>query len=115
MPPGRVRARRVVAGGVRAAGCAGLVGEIVIGAVAGGCGRPASGVRGSGTIEMDEIDAASLTGGRVARIAVDEGDMVRIGDTLAVLEQSELAATVEVRRAEAERMAALAREVARGP
>src|SRR5439155_26086382 len=105
MPPGRLRACRFAARGIRAAGCAGLVGVIAIGAAVGGCGRHDEGVRGSGTIEMDEIDAASLTGGRIARIAVDEGDTVRAGDTLAVLEQSELAATVEARPADAERAA----------
>ncbi len=39
------------------------------------CARE-SGVTGSGTIELDEVDIASLVGGRVSSIRVDEGDSV---------------------------------------
>ena len=34
-------------------------------AALGGCARDGDGIRGSGTIEMDEIDVASLVGGRL--------------------------------------------------
>ncbi len=52
-----------------------------------------------GTIELDESDAAPLIGGRIVELRVDEGDSVKAGDTLAVLTQSSLPATVEERRA----------------
>lgn len=52
-----------------------------------------------GTIEVDESDAAPLVGGRIVTIRVEEGDSVRTGDTLAVLTQSAIPATLEDRRA----------------
>jgi len=80
-----------------------------------GCGRDPATIRASGIIEMDEIDVASRIGGRVVRMMVNEGDSVRAGDTLAVLEQDEIAAQLRAQSAEAERAAAQSQEVARGP
>ena len=42
-----------------------------------------------------EVGVSSLVGGRVATLAVDEGDPVRAGDTLAVLDRGEIAAALE--------------------
>ena len=64
---------------------------------------------------MDEVDVASLVGGRIARVTVDEGDIVQAGDTLAVIDREEVAAEVDVQAAQAERAAAQSREVAAGP
>ena len=65
-----------------------------------GCGGSGQAVRTfPGTIELDESDAAPLVGGRVLKITFDEGDTVHVGDTLAVLTQSQLPATLEDRRA----------------
>lgn len=52
-----------------------------------------------GTVEVDESDAAPLVGGRLIEVRVREGDSVQAGDTLAVLTQTALPATVEERRA----------------
>jgi HlyD family secretion protein len=52
-----------------------------------------------GTVEVNESDAAPLVGGRIVTVRVDEGDSVRTGDTLAVLTQSAIPATLEDRRA----------------
>lgn len=52
-----------------------------------------------GTIELDESDAAPLVGGRILTVRVNEGDSVRLGDTLAVLTQSQIPANLEDRRA----------------
>ncbi len=52
-----------------------------------------------GTIEVNESDAAPLLGGRIVALRVEEGDTVRIGDTLAILTQSQAPAAVEERRA----------------
>lgn len=64
-----------------------------------GCSRGAEPRMYPGTIELDESDAAPLIGGRIVSIRVEEGDSVRPGDTLAILTQSSLPATVEERRA----------------
>jgi HlyD family secretion protein len=80
-----------------------------------GCSRDQSFVGGSGTIEMDEVDVASLVGGRTQAITVDEGDTVSTGDTLVVLAHGEIAGEVEARAAETERAQALYRDQQRGP
>jgi HlyD family secretion protein len=72
-------------------------------------------IRGSGTVELDEIDIASLVGGRVTQIRVDEGDSVRAGDTLVVLAQGEVTAGVREQEAQVERTSALARDSELGP
>lgn len=52
-----------------------------------------------GTIELDESDVAPLLAGRIVEMRVEEGDSVRVGDTLAILTQSSVPAAVEERRA----------------
>ena len=79
-----------------------------------GCSRDESVVRGSGTIEMDELDLASLVGGRLVRLAVNEGDTVRAGDTLAVLDRGEVAADLAASSAQAQRAESQARDLAQG-
>ena len=63
------------------------------------CTRAPTGRSFPGTVELDESDAAPLVGGRVLSVRVNEGDSVRVGDTLAVLTQSQLPANLEDRRA----------------
>lgn len=87
---------------------------VTILAFAAGCGNR-NRIDGSGTIEMDEIDVASLVGGRVIRMAVDEGDTVQAGDTLAVLQRGELSADVETQIAQENRARAQLRDVQAGP
>ncbi|HET9325417.1 MAG TPA: HlyD family efflux transporter periplasmic adaptor subunit [Candidatus Eisenbacteria bacterium] len=81
----------------------------------GACGKDPASIHASGIIEMDEIDVASMVGGRVARMMVNEGDSVRAGDTLAVLSRDEVAAQLLAQAAEAERAAAQSQEVVKGP
>ena len=64
---------------------------------------------------MDELDVASQVGGRVARLEVNEGDSVRWGDTLAVLDRGEISADVEAQRALAERAIAQLQDLRSGP
>jgi len=71
-------------------------------------------VQGSGTIELDEVDVASLVGGRLLALAVSEGDTVHAGDTLAVLDRGEVAADLEAQIAQADRAKAQARDLASG-
>lgn len=79
-----------------------------------GCGNGDGSVTGSGTIEMDEVDVASQVGGRLERLRVDEGDAVRVGDTLAVLDQGEVLAALEARAADAARAVAQLRDLQAG-
>jgi HlyD family secretion protein len=87
---------------------------IAVSALLGACARDPGLVRGSGTIEMDEVDVASLVGGRVQRVLVAEGDTVRAGDTLAVLSRGEVAAEVAQQLAQAQRAQSQARDAAAG-
>jgi HlyD family secretion protein len=80
-----------------------------------GCGGDPKTIRAGGIIEMDEIDVGSLVGGRVVRLMVDEGDSVRAGDTLVVLQRAEVSAEVSAQAAESERAAAQSQEVRSGP
>ena len=55
-----------------------------------------------GTIEIRDVRVSSLAAGRLARLFKDEGDSVRRGDTIAILEQPGLSAMVGQRRAQAQ-------------
>lgn len=92
---------------------AALLGALAL--IAAGCSGGPPTIRAGGVVEMDEIDVAALEGGRIVRILADEGDSVRVGDTLAVLQRGELAAQVEAQIAQAGRAAAQSREVSAGP
>jgi len=56
-------------------------------------------VTADGTVELTQVDVAPFVSGRVVRVTVDEGAVVRRGDTLVVLAQSALPADIEQRRA----------------
>jgi len=79
-----------------------------------GCARDGDAIRGSGTIEMDEVDVASLVGGRLLRLDVIEGDTVTVGDTIAVLDRGEVSADLAVQVAQAERAQSQARDLQQG-
>lgn len=78
------------------------------------CHRAGDGaVRGTGTIEVREVDVAPLVPARVLSVLVDDGYAVRVGDTLATLTQSTTRADIaeaeaRVRAAEAARREAVA-------
>ena len=78
------------------------------------CARDTGQVRGSGTVEMDEIDVASMVGGRVVTLRVNEGDAVRAGDTIAVLDRGEVAAELLNQAARAQSAEAQYRDLASG-
>jgi HlyD family secretion protein len=94
--------------------CARALAGCVLLAAGLGCGNDNGGVTGSGTIEMDEVDVASQVGGRLEWLRVDEGDAVRKGDTLAVLDQGEVLAALGARAAEAERAVSQLRDLQAG-
>lgn len=81
-----------------------------------GCTAEAtSTVEGTGTLEAIEVDIAATTGGRVARVLVEEGDLVASGDTLAVLTIPTLAAERAQRAARVGAARAALREAEHGP
>ena len=53
---------------------------------------PVGFARGNGRIEADLVDVSTRLAGRVAEIAVREGDLVQPGDVLAVMDTIELEA-----------------------
>lgn len=55
----------------------------------------------AGTIEIRQVRLAPLAAGRLALLLKDEGDTVRAGDTVAILEQPGLAELIDQRRAQA--------------
>ena len=70
-----------------------------------GCARSDANLAASGTVEATEAQLGFQTPGRIDTIRVHEGDRVHRGDTLAVLDRSELLA----RRAQADAQAQSAR------
>jgi HlyD family secretion protein len=79
------------------------------------CGRDTGGaVIATGTIEVREVDIAPMVPARIVRLAVDEGESVRIGDTLAVLTQSTTRADVAQQEARVRGVAAALREALAG-
>jgi len=87
---------------------------LLLGLALAACARDGGTIRGSGTIEMDEIDIGSLVGGRLVRLNVVEGDTVRAGDTLAVLDRGEVSAELASQAAQAERAQSEAKDLQQG-
>ncbi len=56
----------------------------------------------TGTLEIVEVDVAPFTTARVSRMLVDDGDNVRVGDTLAILSQPGSQAEIAQRQAQVE-------------
>jgi len=67
-----------------------------------------------GTIEVDETDVIPTVRGRLSRMLVAEGDLVRAGDTVAVLESSTLPDDLAERRARVARAEAELRDLQLG-
>lgn len=51
-----------------------------------GCGKNSNGLRPSGTLEATEVSISPLLSGRVLELRKQEGDEVKVGDTLVVLD-----------------------------
>lgn len=84
-------------------------------AVAACAAPPSDTIEATGVIEVVEVDLAPLTSGRVARVLVDEGDRVAVGDTLLVLELPTLASDLDQRRARVAAARAALAEATAGP
>ncbi|HEY3280050.1 MAG TPA: efflux RND transporter periplasmic adaptor subunit [Gemmatimonadales bacterium] len=83
----------------------------VAAAVVAACGGDAGTITVAGTVEIREVRLAPLASGRLMRLLKDEGDTVRAGDTVAVLEQPGLDALIAQRRAQAEAASARIAEI----
>jgi len=73
-----------------------------------------SGPRFTGTVEVRELDVAPQVPARVMRVLVDEGAVVRAGDTLVVLTQSTTRADLAQREARVRAAEAALREAVAG-
>lgn len=86
---------------------------VAVGAAA--CRTPsADTVEATGTIEVTEVGVSATIAARVQRVLVDEGAIVRPGDTLAVLTQPTLESEAAQRSARARAAAAALDELERG-
>jgi HlyD family secretion protein len=56
---------------------------------------------GNGRLEADEIDIQTKFAGRILKLFVDEGDLVRAGQTLAIMDTRDLAAQLNAAEAQA--------------
>jgi len=79
--------------------------------LAAGCSRSEDMLTVAGTVEIREVRLSPLASGRLSRLLKDEGDSVRTGDTVAVLDQPGLSALIEQRRALAEAAATRTAEI----
>ena len=75
---------------------------VAAGFLAAGCSRSGATLTVAGTVEIREVRLSPMSAGRLVRLVKDEGDSVKAGDTIAVLDQPGLTAQIEQRRALAE-------------
>lgn len=81
-----------------------------------GCSRQAPDVVVvQGTVEVRQVDVAPFAAGRVLRVLVDEGDHVRAGDTIAVLDAPTLEADLGAARARVAAAEAALADLSAGP
>jgi multidrug resistance efflux pump len=67
-----------------------------------GCGRQARDGIWSGTVELPDVEVGSLVGGRVLRVAKQEGEPAKAGEVLVELDPAEWQSTLDEARALAE-------------
>lgn len=68
---------------------------LILAVLAAACSRRDGGrYEARGTVEVPEVDLSAMTPARVVAIRVDEGALVKAGDTLALLTQIDLGATL---------------------
>lgn len=79
------------------------------------CGANSNGdIVARGTVEVVETDLAPMVAARVVALRVDEGNVVEAGDTVAVLTQASLPATLDGYRARVAAAEAALRDLERG-
>jgi HlyD family secretion protein len=80
----------------------------------GGCSRSSAPDMAVGTLEMVEVDVGPLQPARALRVLVQEGDVVRAGDTLVLFTTPTLASSTAQAEARAAAAQEASRELARG-
>lgn len=88
-----------------------LLALVLLAPVAGACSDDSGNLTVAGTVEIREVRLAPLAAGRLTRLLKDEGDTVRAGDTVAVLEQPGLRELIAQRWALAEAATARIAEI----
>jgi len=89
--------------------------SLISAALLAACAEPApDSIEATGTLEVVEVHVAATVPGRVVRVLVDEGAVVRAGDTIAVLTQPTLAAQQQQSGARARAARATLDELERG-
>lgn len=92
-----------------------LLASLACAAILGGaCARQDAAISATGSVELTQTDVAPLVPARVVRVVVEEGAMVRRGDTLVILQQSALPADIEQRRARVSAAEAELRDLQQG-
>jgi len=84
------------------------VGFVLLCAVLLGCNRETDSLTVSGRVEMNDVHVGSKIGGRVAKVCAAEGDSVKAGGEIVLLEDQELTAQLnEAKAAQAQAQAQL--------
>jgi len=65
---------------------------LIVFLIAAGCGKGNGKITASGTIEIKQVDVASMTASRVMKIVKNEGASVKEGDTIALLDDTVVSA-----------------------
>ena len=76
---------------------------------------PSNGIHGTGSLELTEVDVSPLVLARVTRVYRQEGERIRVGDTLMTLTQSALPSDIEAQRAAVATAEAQLRDLIAGP
>lgn len=80
----------------------------------GACRGRSGDISATGTLEVVEVDVAPAVAARLSRVAVEEGDAVRAGDTIATFVQPAMGADIDQRRARLASAEAQWRDLERG-
>ena len=99
---------------VRATRVWGLASAMIGGCMISACSRPARPDVAVGTLEVVEVDVGPLQPARALQVLVQEGDAVRVGDTLALFTTPTLASATAQADARAVAAREASRELARG-
>ncbi|HVX39231.1 MAG TPA: efflux RND transporter periplasmic adaptor subunit [Gemmatimonadaceae bacterium] len=75
---------------------------------------PSGAIEATGSLELTEVDVAPLTPARVVTVLRNEGDRVRVGDTLLTLSQSTLPSEIAAQQAAVDRADAQLRDLRAG-
>jgi len=79
-----------------------------------GCGPKQAELVARGTVEVPQVDVSAAVAARVVSVRVEEGALVAAGDTLALLTQADLPASVAAQRARVAMAAANVRDLETG-